>query len=115
ELRQDLFYRLNVFRVHLPPLRERKEDVPVIAETLLRDLNQKHGCRVSGVSPAVLEWFQQHDWPGNVRELRNVLERAVIVAGEGTLAVAHLPAEVLKTSASALPSEKADARRWPPP
>jgi DNA-binding NtrC family response regulator len=91
-LREDLYYRLNVFHIHLPPLRERKEDLALISDSLMRDLNRKHECKVSDISPAVLETFQHHTWPGNVRELRNVLERAVILAGEGTIEVKHLPA-----------------------
>jgi len=91
-LREDLFYRLNVFQVHLPPLRERKLDIPLIAEALLVDLNRKHECRVAEISPAVLEVLERHNWPGNVRELRNVLERAVILAGEGAIEMQHLPA-----------------------
>ena len=91
-LREDLYYRLNVFHIHLPPLRERKEDVQPIAEALMGDLNRKHECRVSDISPAVIEALKRHQWPGNVRELRNVLERAVILAGEGTVELKHLPA-----------------------
>jgi DNA-binding NtrC family response regulator len=91
-LREDLYYRLNVFHIHLPPLRERKADIRAIAETLVADLNRKHECRVADFSPAVLEAFEGHNWPGNVRELRNVLERAVIIAGEGTIELNHLPA-----------------------
>ncbi len=91
-LREDLYYRLNVFHIHLPPLRERKEDIQAIAEALIGDLNRKHECRVSDISPAVLEALSRHNWPGNVRELRNVLERAVILAGEGTIEMKHLPA-----------------------
>jgi len=91
-LREDLFYRLNVFHIHLPPLRERKEDIPAMVETLIGDMNRKHSCRITEVSPEVLECFQRHRWPGNVRELRNVLERAVILAGEGTIEVKYLPA-----------------------
>src|ERR1700687_5023754 len=91
-LREDLYYRLNVFHIHLPPLRERKEDIPAMVETLIADMNRKHDCRVVDVSPEVLECLQRHQWPGNVRELRNVLERAVILAGEGTIEVKNLPA-----------------------
>jgi DNA-binding NtrC family response regulator len=91
-LREDLFYRLNVFQIHLPPLRERKQDIPALAEALLAALNLKHECRVADLAPAVLEAFERHPWPGNVRELRNVLERAVILAGEGTIELRHLPA-----------------------
>src|ERR1039457_5572081 len=91
-LREDLFYRLNVFHIHLPPLRERKEDVAPISEALIAGLNRKHECRVTGIAPDVLEAFERHSWPGNVRELRNVLERAVILAGEGTVELKHVPA-----------------------
>src|SRR3984893_1557713 len=80
QLREDLYYRLNVFHVHLPALRERRDDIPKIAEALMGDLQRKHECRVSDISPTVLERLYRHEWPGNVRELRNVLERAVIVA-----------------------------------
>ena len=90
-LREDLYYRLNVFHVHMPALRERKEDIPPIAEALITDLNRKHGCKVSDLSEPVMEAFQRHNWPGNVRELRNVLERALILAGDGTVEVKHLP------------------------
>ena len=92
QLRQDLYYRLNVFHIHLPPLRERKDDIPLIAEALLNELNRKHS-RQASLAPAVLKRFEQYDWPGNVRELRNTLERAVIVAGEGEITPADLPAD----------------------
>ena len=89
--REDLFFRLNVFEVHLPPLRERKEDIPLLVGELLSDLNRRHECRVTEVSPEVLAVFDRYTWPGNVRELRNLLERAVILAGSGTVTPAHLP------------------------
>jgi len=92
KFRQDLFHRIYVFPLVLPPLRDRREDIPALVEALLASLNHKHECRVTDLSPAVLEAFARHDWPGNVRELRNVLERAVILAGEGTLEMKHLPA-----------------------
>jgi DNA-binding NtrC family response regulator len=91
-LREDLYYRLNVFHVHLPPLRQRKEDLDALAAALIGDLNRKHECRVTEVSPEAAEALHRHDWPGNVRELRNVLERAVILAGEGAIGTKHLPA-----------------------
>ena len=90
-LREDLYYRLNVFHIHLPPLRERKDDLQAIAESLIGDLNRKHDCRVAEISPAVIEALSAHNWPGNIRELRNVLERAVILAGEGAIELKHLP------------------------
>jgi transcriptional regulator with PAS, ATPase and Fis domain len=90
-LREDLYYRLNVFHVHLPPLRDRRDDIPAIAQSLIADLNRKHEKRVTDLSPEVAEALLRHDWPGNVRELRNAMERAVIIAGEGTIQMAHLP------------------------
>jgi DNA-binding NtrC family response regulator len=91
QLREDLFYRLNVFHIAIPPLRERKQDIPAIAAALLRDLNKKHGCRVTHLSPEVLQLFEGNSWPGNVRELRNIIERAVIIAYEGEIQLRHLP------------------------
>jgi DNA-binding NtrC family response regulator len=84
-LREDLYYRLNVFQIMLPPLRERKDDILPIAEAILVHLNKKHGCRVTGLHPAALDRLHNYSWPGNVRELRNVLERAVIMTGEGMI------------------------------
>lgn len=73
QLREDLYFRLNVFLISLPPLRERDGDLPQLIETLLPDLNRKHGTRVTGVGLDDLNRFRQYSWPGNVRELRNVL------------------------------------------
>ena len=108
-LREDLFYRLNVFHIALPPLRERKEDIPAICDAILANLNKKHNCHVSGLHPAVLESFQKAAWPGNVRQLRNVLERAIIVAGEGTILTSHLPPDPsVPGSVAAPPPQKSD-------
>jgi DNA-binding NtrC family response regulator len=90
-LREDLYYRLNVFNIALPPLRDRKGDIPSIAAALIRDLNKKHSCRVTHLNPDVLQRLSLSSWPGNVRELRNVIERAVIMAGEGEIQLGHLP------------------------
>jgi DNA-binding NtrC family response regulator len=81
-----------VFHIHLPPLRERKEDMGALMDFLIGELNRKHSCKVSDISPGVHEALLRHSWPGNVRELRNVLERAVILAGEGTIELKNLPA-----------------------
>jgi DNA-binding NtrC family response regulator len=93
-LREDLYYRLNVFHLSLPPLRERLQDIPAVVAALVRDLNKKHGCRVTHLAPEVLHRLEAGAWPGNVRELRNVIERAVIVAREGEIQVRHLPGTV---------------------
>jgi DNA-binding NtrC family response regulator len=90
-LREELYYRLSVFQIVIPPLREHKEDIPPIADVMLQNLNKKHGTRVTGVDPEVLDLFHRHDWPGNVRELRNMLERATIVAGQGPIRLTDLP------------------------
>src|SRR5271167_2147576 len=91
ELRNDLYYRLNVFNIHMPPLREHKDDVPALVESLLKDMSAKHARKVAAVSEAVLNLFQNYSWPGNVRELRNTLERAVIVCEGGVIETKHLP------------------------
>ncbi len=89
-LRGDLYYRLNVFNIHMPPLRQHKEDIPQIAEAMILDMNARHERSVQGIDGEVLEIFQAYDWPGNVRELRNTLERAIILCGKGTLQRTHL-------------------------
>ncbi len=91
DLREDLYYRLNVFQISLPPLRQRLSDLPVLCDTLIEHLNRKHDCNVTSINPDVMEAFKKFAWPGNVRELRNVLERAVIMAGEGSIQMSHLP------------------------
>ena len=88
--REDLFYRLNVFTISLPPLRDRKEDIALIARQCLAESVNEHG-RVKVLSPAALEALYTHRWPGNVRELRNVIERAAILSGdERTIRPEHL-------------------------
>ncbi len=91
DLREDLYYRLNVFQIALPPLRSRQGDLPILCEALIGHLNRKHALNVTSITPEVMEAFKKYAWPGNVRELRNVLERAVIMAGEGVIQMGHLP------------------------
>jgi transcriptional regulator with PAS, ATPase and Fis domain len=92
-LRQDLYFRLNVFHIHLPPLRDHKEDLPSLVDHLLVEISEKHGRKVSGVGADVMDMFKSYPWPGNVRELRNVLERAAIASDRGTVSRQHLPSE----------------------
>jgi len=89
-LREELYYRLSVFQIVVPPLREHKEDIPPIADVMLQNLNKKYGTRITGVDPEALELLHRYDWPGNVRELRNVLERVTILAGEGLIRPTNL-------------------------
>jgi DNA-binding NtrC family response regulator len=91
QLRNDLYYRLNVFNIHMPPLRDHKEDLADLVVYLLNDMNAKHGRSVSGINDDVAKAFQNHAWPGNVRELRNTLERAVIVCEARLVEPKHLP------------------------
>jgi DNA-binding NtrC family response regulator len=91
QLRNDLYYRLNVFNIHMPSLRDHKDDLPDLVSALLRDMNEKHGRRVAGVNDAVMASFTAHAWPGNVRELRNTLERAIIVCEGAIIEPRHLP------------------------
>jgi DNA-binding NtrC family response regulator len=97
-LREELYYRLSVFQIVVPPLREHKEDIVPIAGVMLENLNKKHGTRVTGIDPEVLELLHRYDWPGNVRELRNVLERAAIMAGSGLIRLTDLPSPALGLS-----------------
>ncbi len=90
-VREELYYRLSVFQIVIPPLRERKEDIPAIADVMLQILNRKYGTRVTGLDDEVLDLLHRYDWPGNVRELRNILERAIIMAGEGLIRLTDLP------------------------
>ena len=85
EFRQDLFFRLNVVPIHVPPLRERQSDIALLAESFMRRYAKKHGCPVGGFSKSSLEAMQCHQWPGNIRELQNVVERAVILSAEDAL------------------------------
>src|ERR1700730_4089389 len=100
QLRQDLYFRLNVFHIHLPALRDRKEDLPPLVEHILHDLNAKHGRQVRGVNAEVSELFHNYAWPGNVRELRNMLERAVIVCDRDLIGRSHLPSDFGRTHAT---------------
>jgi DNA-binding NtrC family response regulator len=91
QLRNDLYYRLNVFNIHMPLLRDHKEDIPDLVKALMGEMNAKHGRKVAAVSEAVLNLFHNYSWPGNVRELRNSLERAVIVCDGPVVETKHLP------------------------
>ena len=93
KFRKDLYYRLNVIPLHIPPLRERREDIPLIASHLLQSLCRDFGLAAKGISPEVMKIFQNHDWPGNVRELSNILERTLTLLDERDemIHVEHLP------------------------
>src|SRR5262249_49404265 len=91
KFREDLFYRLNVFTIELPALRDRKKDIPLLAEYFLKLFAKKTNAIVDSMSKEFLEHLAQHSWKGNIRELKNVIERAVILADKPQLTVANLP------------------------
>ena len=100
KLREDLFYRLNVFTVALPPLRERKTDIPLLVHAFIREFNVKHNSQVESCKSETLELLKSYSWPGNVRELRNIMERAVILAKGPWIEPSHLPAYILGSPTS---------------
>jgi transcriptional regulator with PAS, ATPase and Fis domain len=101
KLREDLFYRLNVFSIHLPPLRERREDIPLLARNFIEEFNRQDNRQVRGLSSEAEKELERYHWPGNVRELRNVIQRAVVISGTGLIGVEHLPDTVLRAAAPA--------------
>ena len=92
--REDLYYRLKVINIEIPPLREHPEDIPGLAGHFIKTNNPKMGLNIENMTPAALELLKEYTWPGNIRELRNVIERAMIFCDEATIDVNHLPAEV---------------------
>jgi len=105
-LRADLYYRLNVFNIVMPPLREHLEDLPPMVETMVSEMNQKHGRKVSGVAASMLDRLMAYSWPGNARELRNTIERAVILCPDGApLDAGHLPSGFGKEQAATTPAD----------
>jgi DNA-binding NtrC family response regulator len=104
KLREDLYYRLNVFAMELPTLRQRKEDLPLLIQSFLAEFNHRNNKSVAGVDPAAMRTLEQYNWPGNVRELRNVVERAVILATGEFIEAKHLPPLVTQSTDVAKPS-----------
>lgn len=95
-LREDLYYRINVMAIAMPPLRKRREDIPLLVQSFLMEFNQRDRREVQGVEPAALDALKRYSWPGNIRELRNVIERAVILARHDQIEVDQLPPDLLR-------------------
>jgi DNA-binding NtrC family response regulator len=91
KLREDLYYRLNVFALRLPPLRERKDDLPLLIQAFITEFNTRNQKSIAGVDPDAMRLLDQYGWPGNVRELRNVIERAIILAPGPFIEPKYLP------------------------
>ena len=99
--RQDLFYRLNVISLHMPPLRDRREDIPHLLEHFLERCSQEHRVDVPSLTPEALEKLMAYDWPGNVRQLKNAVERIVLKRAGASVAAGDLPIEILRATPSA--------------
>jgi DNA-binding NtrC family response regulator len=98
EFREDLYYRLKVVDLDIPPLRKRKEDIPELVGLLLNQSNMSMGTNIKDVTPRALEAMMDYDWPGNIRELRNALERAIIFCDDPAIDIQHLPSEIIERS-----------------
>lgn len=96
EFRSDLYYRLKVVDLHLPALRERKEDIPELVGFFIKEINPKRGLNILGITPQALEKLIKHDWPGNIRELKNVIDRAMLFCDDPEIDVAHLSPEIAR-------------------
>ena len=94
KFREDLYYRLKVVDLHLPPLRERIKDIPELVGLFIRHNNQRMGVNITDITPRAMQALMAHHWPGNIRELRNIIERAMLFCDEETIDLAHLPAEL---------------------
>jgi len=105
--REDLYYRLNVVRIELPPLRERREDIPLLVNAFIKEFNAVHGRHVEGMAPEVLEVLVEYPWPGNVRELKNCIESMVVVSPGGVLRLEDIPEKIR--------GERAPRHAPPPP
>jgi PAS domain S-box-containing protein len=98
--REDLYYRVNVVRVELPPLRRRKEDIPLLVDQFIARFNRLQRKTIRGIAPEALSLLMAHDWPGNVRELENAIERSFILCQDGIIGMGHLPEELTAHGAS---------------
>ena len=103
--RQDLYYRIKVMKLELSPLRERREDIPLLVQRIHHAFNAAQNKRVTGVSPDVLGVLTAHDYPGNVRELQNIVEHAFVLLQEGQMELEHLPGELVRASLGAAPGK----------
>src|SRR5262245_13076746 len=104
KLREDLFYRLNVFTIELPPLRERREDVPLLIQRFLNEFNSVNEKAVKAIDQEAMQILEQYPWPGNIRELRNIVERATILAEGDFIGVRHLPQLLVTRGEETLPT-----------
>ena len=112
QFRQDLYYRLKVFPIRLPPLRERREDIPILASHFIRSMNAKTGKEIEDLSSATLRTFMDYAWPGNVRELENAVEHAFVLCDRDRIELDDLPLEIRQPGMAALRSVHLDEKRF---
>ena len=104
--REDLYYRINVIYLKLPPLRDRKEDIPLLAESFIKHFASANGKKTSGIDPEAMQAFMDYPWPGNIRELRNIIERMVVLATDEKLRLKNIPEDIRHQQAVKNPEEK---------
>jgi two-component system response regulator HydG len=107
--RTDLFYRLNVIAIHLPPLRDRRDDIPIFVDAFLKRIAKEHGEEPKALAPETLEVITTYDWPGNVRELENALERAVVVVKGTLIPLSAIPDKITERKAEPLVTDQVRA------
>jgi two-component system response regulator AtoC len=95
EFREDLYYRLKVVDLHIPPLRDHKEDIPELVGLFIRDNNRKMGLNIEDITPRAMEALMEYDWPGNIRQLRHVIDRGMLFCDDAAIDLSHLPEEVI--------------------
>jgi DNA-binding NtrC family response regulator len=103
EFRDDLYYRLNVLNIYLPPLRERRTDIPILIQRFIRELSEEHGKQFSGIAPDAMEILVNADWPGNVREVRNLIDSMVVLAPGAEIHASDIPADIREGGTRLLP------------
>jgi len=111
QFRDDLYFRINVFPIHCPPLKDRLEDIPIIVQNFIRLNNQKSGKKILGMTPEAIEKITTYPWPGNVRELRNAIEYAFVLCPSGGIGVDHLPPKIVGASNDCVEPQKTELQR----
>ena len=94
QFREDLYYRLKVVDLHIPALREHKEDIPELVGLFIRTNNPKMGMNIEDITPRAMEALMDYDWPGNIRQLRHLIERAMLFCDDAAIDLSHLPVEI---------------------
>ena len=109
--REDLYYRINVIYIKLPPLNERKDDIPLLAESFIKSFSQANGKKIRGIDADALEALKQYPWPGNIRELKNIIERMIVLSSSETLTLEQVPEDIHHAENS--PFKKSDSKNLP--